>query len=100
METHTKMVMISYNEAVDVDVSDALECCGITNYTKVMGVFGCGNNSGKHFGNDVWPGRNNLLYIACDGEKAVKLMNAIRALRQKIGKEGAKAFLMPLQDLT
>jgi len=51
-----KMVMIAYNEAIDVDVMEMVETCGLKNYTKIMGVFGKGEASGTHLGDDIWPG--------------------------------------------
>lgn len=98
--TELKMVMISYNEAVDLEIMEALSSCGLKNYSKVMGVFGRGESSGAHLGNDIWPGRNNMVYVSCPDEAAGKLMKAIRDLRQKIGSEGVKAFLLPVEEIT
>ena len=92
------MVMISYNEAIDSEVMDVLERCAMKNYTKVNGVFGKGNASGTHLGNDVWPGRNNLLYIACDDVQAKQMLACIKELRKKLGSEGVKAFVLPLEE--
>ena len=95
-----KMVMISYNEAIDVEVMDVLEHCAMKNYTKVMGVFGKGATSGTHMGNDIWPGRNNVLYIACEENDAKQILACIKELRKKLGAEGVKAFVMPLEETT
>lgn len=95
-----KMVMISYNEAVDAEVMEALAVCGLENYTKVTGIFGKGAASGAHLGNDIWPGRNNMLYVACEEKQARQLISSIIELRKKIGKEGLKAFILPIEELT
>jgi len=95
-----KMVLVVYNEAVDMEVLEAVGKCGIKNYTKVMNVYGKGTTSGTHLGDDIWPGRNNLLYVACPYKEASQLILAVKELRKKLGKEGVKAFLMPLEDLT
>jgi hypothetical protein len=95
-----KMVMISYNEAVDMEVMEMLEACGLKNYSKVNGIFGRGNSSGTHLGSDIWPGRNNVLYVCCPADAARKLMEAVRGLRQGLGQEGVKAFLMPVEEST
>ena len=94
------MVMIVYNEAIGMEVMEVLDNCGTENYTKITEVFGKGATSGTHLGTDVWPGRNNLLYVACDEAKGVELLTGIRELRRKLGREGVKAFIWPLQDLT
>ncbi|MFA5005183.1 MAG: PG0541 family transporter-associated protein [Candidatus Omnitrophota bacterium] len=95
-----KMVMISYNEAVDTEVMEVLSACAVKNYTKVVGTFGKGSASGTHLGTDVWPGLNNILYVACEELEAKKILTCVRQLRKKIGAEGVKAFLMPLEELT
>ncbi len=66
-----KMVIIAYNEAIDTEVMEMMEKYNLKNYTKVMGVFGRGETSGTHLGNDIWPGRNNLLYVAIPENAAI-----------------------------
>ncbi len=96
----TKMIMISYNEAIDAEVMEVLANCGVENYTKIMGTFGRGSTSGTHLGNDIWPGRNNILYIACEEKQAKQILSCIKELRKKLGKEGIKAFIWNLEEIT
>jgi len=95
-----KMVIVAYNEAIDLEVMEIMEKCGLKNYTKVMGVFGRGETSGTHLGNDIWPGRNNLLYVAAPENDAKQLISAVKELRVKLGKEGIKAFILPIEEIT
>ncbi len=95
-----KMVMVVYNEAVDNEVMDILTNCCVKNYTKVIGVFGRGTSSGTHLGTDIWPGRNNILYVACEEAAGKQILVLIRQLRKSLGAEGVKAFLLPVEDLT
>jgi len=95
-----KMVIIAYNEAIDLEVMEMMEKCNLKNYTKVMGVFGRGEISGTHLGNDIWPGRNNLLYVATPENAAKQLASAVKELRVKLGKEGIKAFILPVEEIT
>ena len=95
-----KMVMIAYNEAVDDEVTEVLEHCAMKNYTKVVGAFGKGATSGTHLGNDIWPGRNNVLWVACDEKQAQQMLSCVQALRKKLGAEGIKAFILPVESLT
>ncbi len=94
----TKMVMVVYNEAIDAEVTELLGSCALKNYTKVMGVFGKGEASGTHLGNDIWPGRNNILYVACEAAQAKQLLSRVKELRKHLGKEGVKAFSWDLDD--
>ena len=95
-----KMIMISYNEAIDMEVMEMLENCGLKNYTKISETFGRGTSSGTHLGTDTWPGLNNVLYIASPDDAAQKVVAAVRALRKSLGKEGIKGFVWPLEEIT
>ena len=95
-----KMVMIVYNEAVDNEMFEVLERCTMKNYTKVTGVFGRGTTSGTHMGDDIWPGRNNILYVTCEAKQAQQMLSCVKELRSKLGSEGIKAFVLPVEEVT
>lgn len=95
-----KMVMIVYNEAIDDEALEILEQCAVKNYTKICSAYGKGTTSGTHLGNDIWPGRNNILYIACGEDASAKILSCVKKLREELGKEGIKAFVMPIEDMT
>lgn len=95
-----KMVMIAYNEAIDDEVMEVLENCILDNYTKIKGTFGKGKTSGTHLGDDIWPGRNNVLYAACEDRDVKQLLTCVKELRKKLGKEGVKAFVWDLEEVT
>ncbi|HPB68393.1 MAG TPA: hypothetical protein PLT76_09690 [Candidatus Omnitrophota bacterium] len=95
-----KMVMLVFNEAVELEILEVLEQCGVKNYTKIPETYGRGTTSGGHEGNDIWPGRNTIFYVACPEENAKKMLDAVRGLRKTLGEEGVKAFLLPLEELT
>ncbi|MBU0605673.1 MAG: hypothetical protein KKH77_05240 [Candidatus Omnitrophica bacterium] len=94
-----KMVMLVYNEAIDDEVMEMLSRCALSNYTKLIKIYGKGTASGTHLGNDVWPGLNNILYIACKDGEAKQLTEEIRVARTTLGGEGIKAFTMPLEEI-
>jgi nitrogen regulatory protein PII len=94
-----KMVMLTYNEAIDIEVMEVLNACGIVNYTKVTRVFGKGKTSGTHLGNQIWPGLNYISYVACDDEQVKQVVSGITNLRKTLGREGVKAFVMPLEQI-
>ncbi|MDD5347375.1 MAG: hypothetical protein PHT59_02030 [Candidatus Omnitrophica bacterium] len=95
-----KMVFISYNEAIEDEVLETLNTCVVKNYTKIPGVFGRGTTSGTHLGNDIWPGRNNLLLVVSDPQHVAQLVGSVKNLRKKLGKEGIKAFVLPVEEIT
>jgi hypothetical protein len=92
--------MIIYNEAMDMEIMELLENCIMKNYTKMKGVFGKGTTSGIHMGTDIWPGRNNVLYVACEEDDAKQLISCAKKMREKSGKEGIKAFMWGIEDAT
>ncbi len=96
----TKMVMIVYNEALDMEAMELLENASLKNYTKIVAAYGKGDTSGAHLGNDIWPGRNNILYIACSEKESAQLILSVKNIRAKFGKEGVKAFVLPVENLT
>lgn len=95
-----KMVIVVYNETLDDEVMEVLGNCTMQNYTKVTGVLGKGETSGTHMGTDVWPGRNNVLYVACEEKQARQILSCVRELRKALGREGVKAFVLPLEEMT
>lgn len=95
-----RMVMVTYNEAIDMEIMEALEKSGLKNYTKIEGTFGKGAGSGTHLGTDIWPGKNNILYVACEESQKDSLLSCIAELRKKLGKEGVKAFVWSLEEIT
>ncbi len=96
-----KMVIIAYNEALDQEVLEALEaCCDLVRYTKWTKVMGRGRQSEPHLLDHVWPKANNVLMTCADDEKARRIMDRVRELRRHVGKQGIKAFLLPVDDVT
>jgi len=95
-----QMIMIAYNESVDMEVMEIIESCGVRNYSKAAETFGRGGSSGTHLGTDTWPGLNNILFAACPGEAARKVLAQIRELRKPLGKTGVKAFSWKLDEMT
>ena len=95
-----KMVMISYNSAINSEIMEVLDKCGIANYTKWAQVHGKGKTSGPHLGSEVWPGENSVILTAIEDNKAEDLLKCVKELRVRLGKEGVKAFMWPIDETT
>ena len=95
-----KMAVIAYNEAIEDEVMEALNTCALVNNTKIPGVFGRGTSSGTHLGTDIWPGRNNLLLVVGGEKETAQLLGCVKNLRAKVGKEGLKAFVLAVEEIT
>lgn len=95
-----RLVIIFYNQAIDNQVMELLEGLNLKNYTKIIGALGRGESSGLHLGNDIWPGRNNLLMVGCLEKEAKYLLTQIREARKKVSQEGLKAFVLKIEDFS
>jgi len=95
-----KAVLIMHNVAIDEQVDEILVSVGIDCYTKFTNTLGKGQLSEPHLNTDVWPGVNYGTFIVIDPDKAKKVMESVRQLREKLGSEGLKAFMWEIEDIT
>ena len=95
-----KMVFIVYNIAINDEVMEILRAEKIEQYTRWERVTGVGKTSGPHLDTHVWPAVNSVLVVAVEEDKKNRLIEEIKELRKKIGKEGIKAFVLPLEEIT
>jgi|FrelakmetLWP11LW_1041352.scaffolds.fasta_scaffold26708_1 nitrogen regulatory protein PII len=93
-----KMILAIYNVAVDSEVMDAVHAVGVRCYTKWPRVVGEGQQTGPRLDDHIWPGANTMMMMVVAEELATKVMAALQALRDNIGKtEGVKAFMMNVE---
>ncbi len=95
-----KMVMVVYNEAIDDEVMDGLQTCCIDSFTKWQRVLGRGKTSGPHLDSNIWPGANNVCMAVVEDHKVPLLLTQVKNLRKALGKEGIKAFVLPVEEVT
>jgi nitrogen regulatory protein PII len=93
-----KMVLIAYCEAADYDVINVLRKAGIKGYTKFTEVFGEGTETQPRLGTQCWPGKNNFLAIAIEGEELESLIATIKEMKKRHPRAGIKAFVMPVDE--
>ena len=95
-----KAVLIVHNAAIGEEVNEVLETVGIECYTKFPNVLGKGELSEPHLNTDVWPAINCGTFVVTDQAKAKELMDKVRQMRKELGKEGLKAFMWEIEDIT
>lgn len=95
-----KMFVVAYNEALDEEVVNMLKAVGVEGWTKWTKVFGQGASSGPHLGTHIWPKANNVLAAVIDDRTAKQLIKDVRSMRERLAKEGVKAFLLPCEEIT
>jgi hypothetical protein len=88
------------NIAIESQVVERLSALGLRSYTKWPRLMGVGETSGPHLDSHVWPGANAVIAVVAPDDKARALMDEIRELRKTLGREGIKAFLLPVEDAT
>ena len=93
-----KLLMAIYNVAIDEEVMEAMKEAGVECYTKWPRVQGCGKKTGPRLDSHIWPGANTVTMFVLKDDVAAKAMDAMRTLREKIGHEGVKAFILPVED--
>ena len=100
MSNGVKMIFIMYNIAINDEVMKILKDVGIEDYTRWERATGSGKTSGPHLGTNVWPPVNSVLAVAVEDDKKNRLIERIKELRKKMGKEGVKAFVLPVEEMT
>ncbi len=95
-----KAVLIIHNAAIGEEVNEILETVGIECYTKFPNTLGKGELSEPHLNTEVWPAINCGTLVVTDQAKAKELMDKVRQMRKELGKEGIKAFLWEIEDIT
>ena len=99
-EVEMKLVIICYNVAIHEEVLEVLEELEIKSYTRFKEAQGVGKLSGPHLGTHIWPAINSVLMVALEEDKKDKLIEKVKELREKLGKEGVKAFVLPVEEIT
>ncbi len=94
-----KMFLLIYCDAADEAVIAALKEAGIQGYTKMTEACGEGTETEPKLGTHIWPGRNNVIFMAV-ADEAISLLDArIRELKQEHPRAGVRSFLLPMEEL-
>lgn len=92
-----KMVLVIYEAGIDEDLQGTLDAAGVSAYTKLTDATGSGR-AGRRLGTQVWPGTNNLLWMAVPDEAVGDLVSRLRALRASYLKPPAlRIFVLPVE---
>lgn len=94
-----KMVLFVYNVPLEKEIMKGLNEAGINYYTKWEKVLGAGKSSGPRLDTNVWPGYNSALLIYCDETCLSKIREFLVALKKKLPKGSASAYVWPLEEV-
>jgi len=98
IKKNMKMLMITYNHALDEEMMDVLKESGVEGYTKISGITGSGE-SGPHMGTNIWPATNNVLFIAVTATQRKRLQKAGKELSDSFPGEGMRGFMFELAEM-
>jgi len=93
-----KMLLFIYNASIEEEVRQCMKKCGAEKFTRFQGLHGRGEDSDPHMGTHIWPSTNSLIMIVCEDERAGKLLNRIRDLKEEFREAGVKAFMLPVEE--
>ncbi len=94
-----KMVFVVYEAGIDEDLRGVLDEAKIAAYTKLMNATGTGHK-GHRFGTQIWPGTNNLLWIALPDGDVAELVKRLDDLKASYVKAPAlQVFVSPVEML-
>ena len=95
-----KLLIIIYEDSIDEDLTQCLQEQGVPGYTKVFGAHGEGQHSDPKLGTTIWPGQNNIIYVALPDEAVAPLGTALRELQATYRKRpGLRLFAVPMEEL-
>lgn len=94
-----RMVLVIYEAGIEEDLTGVLEEARITAFTKQTGAVGTGRK-GLRLGTQIWPGTNNLLWIALPDDRVQGVVQQLRALKESYVKPPAlQIFALPVEML-
>ncbi len=94
------MYWIFYDASYDEDVTETLEHCCVTGFTKWDRVLGKGPYAEPKMDNAVWPGYNGAAVVIVPDEHSPRLRTALLELRKKLGGRGMEIFVTSAQRIT
>lgn len=93
-----KLLMIVYDSGIEEDMTQLLDELNLSGWTKTFGAHGHGG-TGTKLGDPIWPGTNNVLYIALPGEEVARVLAALTELQSTYRrKPGITPFVLPLAE--
>jgi nitrogen regulatory protein PII len=97
-----KMVWIICNESISEEVMEILDNDGVSGYTVWQNVLGKNNRNGsKHWGTDVFPGKNWALMIFCPDENVSRLEERFVEFEKNpyVRKAGLKVIVTEAEEI-
>ena len=96
-----KAVFISFYKAFYTELIEVLDKLEIRGFTFWEEVQGRGTETGEpHYGTHAWPTLNSAIFTIIPAEKVAPLMDEIHRLDESAPKQGIRAFVMPVEQVS
>lgn len=94
-----KSVFITYDQAHQDGVNDALRASLCRGYTMFPQVCGCGSTDGEpHLGSHAWPALNCAVITICEDDRVEPLLSRLKKLDQDNPMLGLRAFVWNIEQ--
>lgn len=94
-----KSVFITYDQAHQENVIEALNDSNVRGYTFFEGVGGRGTKTGEpHLGSHAWPSMNSAIIAVVEDEKVSPLLNRLQKLDVENPLLGLRAFVWNIEQ--
>ena len=94
-----KLLMLIYDSGIEEAMLELTQKLELPGYTQVVGAHGEGG-TGRKFGDPVWPGMNNVLYVALPDERVADVCRAVEELKGSYRlKPGITTLVVPLEEV-
>ena len=89
-----KGIFISYDQAYNMEIADALEQIGVRGFTMWQDIAGRGSETGEpHLGSHAWPTMNNAILTFVPDDKVDDILADLRAKDEETPALGLRAFV-------
>jgi len=93
-----KSVFITFGQSLNQPIVELMDKLEIRGFTRWDETFGRGSISGEpHFGTHAWPSKNSSVITVVEDDKAVALLEKLRALNAQTEEQGLSAFVWTVE---
>ena len=93
-----KSIFITYDQAYNMEIADAMEEMGVRGFTMWQDIAGRGSETGEpHLGNHAWPTRNNDILSFGPDDKLDDILAMVMAKDEETPALGLRAFVWNIE---
>jgi nitrogen regulatory protein PII len=93
-----KSIFITYDQAYNMEIADAMEEIGVRGFTMWQDIAGRGSETGEpHLGNHAWPTMNNAILTFVPDDKVDDILAMVRAKDEDTPALGLRAFVWNIE---